>query len=78
MGQTAPVYACHLEGHLDQGGSGTWIPNQGQGGQGGVRPKAEKKVTPTNLMVELVSDPPVAIVATSLRCVHVLVRMPTL
>ena len=35
-------------------------------GGGGVRPKAEKKkVTPTNLRVEVVSELPVAIVATS-------------
>ena len=42
-----------------------------KGRRGGVRPKAEKKkVTPTNLRVEVVSDLP--------RCVPVLVRMPTL
>ena len=46
-------------------------------GGGGGRPKAEKK---TNLRVEVVSDPPVAIVQLrmSLRCVRVPVRMPTL
>ena len=37
-----------------------------KGRRGGVRPKAgKKKVTPTNLRVEVVSDLPVAIVATS-------------
>ena len=44
---------------LNQGGSGTWVPNQGLGG--GVRPKAEKKkVTPINSMLEVVSDVPLA------------------
>ena len=41
-----------------QGGGGTRIPNQGLGG-GGVRPKAEKKiVTSPILMAEVVVDAP--------------------
>ena len=42
-----------------QGGSGTWIPNQGLGG-GGPAEGQKKKVTPTNSMLEVVSDVPLA------------------
>ena len=42
-----------------QGGSGTWIPNQGLGG-GGPAEGRKKKVTPINSMLEVVSDVPLA------------------
>ena len=55
-------------------------PEPRVGGGGGSAEDRKKKVTPANLRVKVVSDPPVAIVQLrmSLRCVCVPVRMPTL